>query len=194
MMMFAKSDPLTYLLPISFAGAFLARMYQEREQGQASRAHVAGSGTNTFASSKKLGPPTSLSKTSRVALSDGCPTCEGTCTCGDTEPVPSRYLPSMSERPTFVKESSYLLPTPTASSYGTNKGGAAGRTGKERASLQTLARRGLLPTPTVCGNYNRKGASPTSGDGLATVVGGKLSPRFVEWMMGLPDMWTARKG
>jgi hypothetical protein len=24
------------------------------------------------------------------------------------------------------------------------------------------------PTPSVCGNYNRKGASPTSGDGLAT--------------------------
>ena len=29
---------------------------------------------------------------------------------------------------------------------------------------------GLWPTPTVCGNYNRKGASPTSGDGLATAV------------------------
>lgn len=29
---------------------------------------------------------------------------------------------------------------------------------------------GLWPTPTVCGNHNRKGASPTSGDGLATAV------------------------
>jgi hypothetical protein len=28
----------------------------------------------------------------------------------------------------------------------------------------------LWPTPTVCGNYNRKGASQTSGDGLATFV------------------------
>jgi hypothetical protein len=28
----------------------------------------------------------------------------------------------------------------------------------------------LLPTLTVCGNYNRKGASATSGDGLATVL------------------------
>lgn len=27
-----------------------------------------------------------------------------------------------------------------------------------------------LPTPTVCGNYNRKGASKTSGDGLATAL------------------------
>lgn len=29
---------------------------------------------------------------------------------------------------------------------------------------------GSWPTPTVCGNYNRKGASATSGDGLATAV------------------------
>jgi hypothetical protein len=29
---------------------------------------------------------------------------------------------------------------------------------------------GLLPTPTVNGNYNRKGASKTSGDGLETAV------------------------
>lgn len=29
---------------------------------------------------------------------------------------------------------------------------------------------GLWPTPTVCGNYNRKWASATSGDGLATAV------------------------
>jgi hypothetical protein len=29
---------------------------------------------------------------------------------------------------------------------------------------------GLWPTPTVCGNHNRKGASANSGDGLATAV------------------------
>jgi len=29
---------------------------------------------------------------------------------------------------------------------------------------------GFAPTPTVCGNYNRKGASKTSGDGLATAI------------------------
>lgn len=31
------------------------------------------------------------------------------------------------------------------------------------------------PTPTVCGNYNRKGASATSGDGLATAVAMSLT-------------------
>ncbi len=35
-----------------------------------------------------------------------------------------------------------------------------------------------VPTPTVCGNYNRKGASPTSGDGLATAIG-RLLPTLV---------------
>ena len=32
------------------------------------------------------------------------------------------------------------------------------------------------PTPTVCGNNNRKGASPTSGDGLATAVRNRMWP------------------
>jgi len=40
-----------------------------------------------------------------------------------------------------------LLPTPSATSYGTNQGGAAGRVGKTRPSLQTMARRNLWPTP-----------------------------------------------
>lgn len=37
-----------------------------------------------------------------------------------------------------------------------------------RPSLQTMARQGPIPTLTVHGNYNRKGASKASGDGLAT--------------------------
>jgi hypothetical protein len=47
------------------------------------------------------------------------------------------------------------------------------------------------PTPTVCGNYNRKGASASSGDGLHTAVQksgslGQLNPDWVEWLMGWP--------
>ena len=57
----------------------------------------------------------------------------------------------------------------------------------------------LLPTLTVCGNYNAKGASPTSGDGLVTalkrmfpnLVGGPLNPDWCEWFMGFPMGWTA---
>jgi hypothetical protein len=79
------------------------------------------------------------------------------------------------------------------------------------------------PTPTVCGNYNRKGLSDKSGDGLATAVyqtpvarmwkdngmnpselernsptlamqaGGSLNPTWVEWLMGWPLGWTDLK-
>ncbi len=93
---------------------------------------------------------------------------------------------------------SVIYPTPSASSYGTNQGGAAGRTGPIRMSLATMARRNMWPTPTVCGNYNKAGLSKSSGDGLATAVikkssgqtGGPLNPKWVEWLMGFPIGWT----
>jgi hypothetical protein len=59
------------------------------------------------------------------------------------------------------------------------------------------------PTPTVRGNNNRKGISKEAGDGLATAVlrtitsgpmrsiTGRLSPDWVEWLMGFPIGWTA---
>lgn len=59
----------------------------------------------------------------------------------------------------------------------------------------------LWPTPTVCGNHNRKGASATSGDGLATAVkvvseqiGGNLNPTWVAWLMGWPMNWFQAGG
>ena len=47
-----------------------------------------------------------------------------------------------------------------------------------------------MPTLTVHGNYNRAGSSPTSGDGLATALGGSLNPAWCEWFMGWPIGWT----
>lgn len=56
----------------------------------------------------------------------------------------------------------------------------------------------LWPTPTVCGNYNRKGLSKTSGDGLATAVyrfepegHPPLNPDWVDWLMGFPVGWSS---
>lgn len=50
------------------------------------------------------------------------------------------------------------------------------------------------PTPSVCGNSNRKGASSKSGDGLSTAVKrkkvGQLNPDWVECLQGLPIGWT----
>lgn len=62
------------------------------------------------------------------------------------------------------------LPTPGASSYGTNKGGAARRTGKERPSLETMARHGAWPTPTASLGTNGGLVSPTKAREGGTLV------------------------
>lgn len=48
----------------------------------------------------------------------------------------------------------------------------------------------LWPTPTVCGNYNRKGASATSGDGLATAVFKCATPTARDWKSGKASQET----
>lgn len=160
-----------------------------------------GSGPRSPAS---LARSSLASSSSRTCLDCGQPDCE---TCWPTLPLSGSMRSGRVSRLEKIRDdvtdghtselrtngdaSFSLLPTPTASRYGSNRGGSAGRSGKERASLETLARRGLLPTPTVKGNHNRAGLSARSGDGLATAVGGSLHPRFVEWMMGLPPDWTA---
>jgi hypothetical protein len=100
------------------------------------------------------------------------------------------------ERPTSVKECLSLLPTPSASRYGTSNNGNPGDGRdqyalKGKQSLWSMARNGLLPIPTVKGNYAK--ATPgdsKGGDGLATVVGGPLNPQFLEHLMGFPIGWT----
>ncbi len=88
-----------------------------------------------------------------------------------------------------------LLPTPSAQSYGSNQGGAAGRTGPVRHSLDSMAKQGLLPSPDT-GVYRtawkpgqRRGTltDPTHG---VVETGGQLHPRFCEWMMGFESEWT----
>ena len=48
----------------------------------------------------------------------------------------------------------------------------------------------LWPTPTVCGNHNRKGASATSGDGLATVVAKYSTPQARDYRTGQQSRFT----
>jgi hypothetical protein len=65
--------------------------------------------------------------------------------------------------------------------------------------LPTLAPRisetefGLWPTPTVCGNYNRKGASQNSGDGLATAVLKCATPTAMDWRSGKASQATLER-
>ena len=93
-------------------------------------------------------------------------------------------LPTL-ERRTDASESGYW-PTPNAmlatsdvnfrcSGDGRTKPNKLGWAVAEREAIGPKTPP-MWPTPTVCGNHNRKGASKTSGDGLATVVAQRTWP------------------
>ncbi len=90
------------------------------------------------------------------------------------------------------------LPTPTASSYGSNKSASSGA--KRRPSLAQIAKT-TWPTP-VARDYKGQGmsvarrASGQKPDNLCSAVlltdgSGALNPPWVEWLMGFPIGWTA---
>lgn len=93
---------------------------------------------------------------------------------------------------TFAKDGSDL-PTPTASGYGSNQGGAAGRKGKRRLSIEAMAGRGLIPAPMARDWKGSAGANRESAD-LPRTMGGSLNPQFVEEVMGYLIGWTELKG
>lgn len=70
---------------------------------------------------------------------------------------------------TSGSESGYL-PTPCATDAGSGRFNTSVGSDKPRPTLAMMAKRKLWPTPTVCGNYNKPGASATSGMGLASAV------------------------
>jgi hypothetical protein len=95
-----------------------------------------------------------------------------------------------------------LYPTPTAQSYGTNQGGAAGRTGKVRPSLDQLSRSfPLLETTGEDGDgcsSDGHGSPPPSGPDYEWVMmfmeemrvgNAMLNPAFVSWLLGAPWWW-----
>lgn len=85
------------------------------------------------------------------------------------------YQPQKLEPRTLGKDGSFL-PTPSANSYGSNQGGGAGRTGKVRPSLNSMAKHNMWPTPRT-----------------SDATGGPLNPMWVEWLMGYPEGWTELK-
>ncbi len=90
------------------------------------------------------------------------------------------------------KESS-LLPTPYASmsrKWKLQKGSQA-----SDRNLESMARKGLLPTPTARDWRSGKGKTQaergrTAGPSLSQPNGGLLNPQFVEAIMGFPTGWT----
>lgn len=113
-------------------------------------------------------------------------------------------LPPLALR-TYATESG-SLPTPSAVDYGSNQGGSSGRTGKVRPSLQTMARQGRWPTPTVgdsrsSGSRNTENSKANHGVSLTDAVrqdGGRgrlwPTPAAHEGRLGYQDRTSGKKG
>jgi hypothetical protein len=78
-----------------------------------------------------------LSKTRITPGASGCPNCGAACGLSGMPLCVFECEPQKLARGTIELEHS-LLPTPTASSYGSCRGGGAGRVGKWRLSLDSL--------------------------------------------------------
>lgn len=151
-------------------------------------------GFNTSALLRKLSQSMSLSKMLRIcSIKDLLPSSKICMNWGMMQNGELYQLDPLV--PTISEKDFGSLPTPTAMNYGSNQGGAQGRIGKIRYSLESMAKMNLLPTPTTFDSGSplppRK-KNPTGGQKppLVSVVGGRLNPEFVEFMMGLPLGWT----
>ena len=144
-----------------------AKTFQSQEPVQDLRESVAASGLNSKDSSKRSSQNTSSSKTSQpFALADWIKFSGRSLRSGMTR---NGIVYPLQPLVRLTKETaSGSWPTPTASMGGANGRSPSVRNGTHGMNLAGAVR--LWPTPTVHGNYNRKGVSKTSGDGLATAV------------------------
>lgn len=208
--------------PTSSAAASPARTSATQESASASTASDRASGRSLRESFAFFDPASSSWRTSQLSLIAGSTASSVTWPRSGSMRNGTCFERPTSGRP-ISEHASSCLPTPTASTNGYNRGGGMGRVGPIRPSLWMMALTGLwptpvaadcgrgsstyargnltltgavklFPTPTVCGNRNRKGASKTSDNGLATAVAasgrGQLNPTWVEWLMGFPTGHT----
>jgi hypothetical protein len=219
------TDDLGAELLTWFLAASRAKTSASPARAQASTESAPACGPTWRGSLAKFDPASCSWKTAQPSLLEDWAECSVTWPrSGMTAAGLCWELPTL-EHPTAANDSGLWVPTPIATEW---KGGC-GKTGNRapekaaKAGLKLGEFAKLWPTPTVCGNYNRKGASATSGDGLATAVyqtpvarmwnnngknpselernsptlamqaGGALSPTWVEWLMGWPLGWTDLK-
>lgn len=127
-----------------------------------------GCGRTSIGSSEKSGPPSSFLRMSQGYELEDYNASSKTLPRSGSMWSGYVYERATSERRTEETEYS-CWPTPTAVTYGSNHGGAAGRTGPIRKSLT-----GLLT----------ENKSNTNGSPL------ELNPDWVETLMGMPVGWT----
>jgi hypothetical protein len=158
-----------------------AKTYPPQARKSVCPASEAASGSSTRASSAKSDPFSQSLRTCLAFELSGLTECSLTWKNSGTPQNRSWWVLSMPARPMNASGLG-LLPTPTASNYGSNQGGQAGRVGPKRHSLRSMARHGLWPTPTA----NRWSGLQSHG---RNAILGTLNPTWVEWLMGFPLHW-----
>lgn len=161
------------------AGGSPARTSASRARVPAWKVSAPGSGESTRAFLASFDPATRSWRTSGLCGLEDLPQFSQTLPRSGSMRSGTLYLlpPLVHLTSEIVSGSSPLLPTPTASEYGTNQGGGAGRVGPVRHSLQGMAQRGLIPTPT---------ASDANGSGSRNTATSKAHPGLSlnDWARG----------
>ena len=175
-----------------FQEAFPAKTSAPPERDRASTANALECGWKWPESSVKFDPVSSSWKTRQCSLLEGLDEFLETWPRWGIMRDGECWELATLERPTSGSESG-LWPTPTKA----DGGGGPGRSSKRKGGDNLRTAVALWPTPTVCGNYNRKGLSKTSGDGLATAVAMYPTPKSRDWKDGTskgPEGWTGDLG
>ncbi len=144
----------------------------------------AGCGTRSGASFAKFDPPSSSWRTSQACLP-----LEGLIESSPTWPKAgglrngTAFLRPPSAPPTSEIGSTSWLPTPTAQAYGSNQ--SMGDGAALRPSLDTMARRGLLPTPRAIDSSGIRSSS-THNPSLTDILVPVKDPRYRPFKSPLP--------
>jgi hypothetical protein len=100
--------------------------------------------------------------------------------CSRGAQSPERFASSVEAgRPLSLNDQiAHLFPTPRAADgeKGQRTGAGARKEANRGHGIDLPSYTQLYPTPTVCGDYNRKGVSSKSSDGLATFVKKQMYP------------------
>lgn len=156
------------VLLMSWLAASRVRTSAQRGGVMASTASVPDSGVKWPESSVRYDPATSSWKTAHCLWEEDLPWSSVTLPTWGMTRSGSVYRHPTAERP--ISGTGFgLWQTIVADDSADRAKGKWNSRGEPKLSAQVLHPE-YWPTPTVCGNYNRKGASATSGDGLATVV------------------------
>ena len=156
------------VLLMSFVAGSRARTSAPQETATALTASAPASGAKWPESSVRYDLATSSWKTAHCLWEEDLPWSSVILPTWGMTRSGSVYRHPTSERP-ISGTGAGLWQTIVADDSADRAKGKWNSRGEPKLSAQVLHPE-YWPTPTVCGNYNRKGASATSGDGLATVV------------------------